>query len=157
MEHSSDLKKAGLKTTQPRLKILQILENADIRHLSAENVYKILLDAGEEIGLATVYRVLTQFESAGLVIRHNFEGGRSVFELNDESHHDHMVCLECGKVFEFYDRTIEERQRQIAQQAGFTIDDHSLYLYGVCQGFRDKGKCSWSGELDQGIFKLKQK
>lgn len=157
MEFTTDLKKAGLKTTQPRLKILQILEGADVRHLSAEDVYKILLESGEEIGLATVYRVLTQFEGAGLVIRHNFEGGRSVFELNDESHHDHMVCLECGKVFEFYDRTIEDRQKQIAHQAGFTIDDHSLYLYGVCRGFREKGKCSWSGELDQGIFKLKQK
>ena len=157
MEFTTDLKKAGLKTTQPRLKILQILETAQVRHLTAEDVYKILLETGEEIGLATVYRVLTQFESAGLVIRHNFEGGRSVFELNDESHHDHMVCLECGKVFEFFDKTIEERQKQIAQQAGFTIDDHSLYLYGVCQGFRDTKKCSWSDELDQGIFKLKHK
>src|SRR5690606_31764141 len=134
MGFTTDLKKAGLKTTRPRLKILNILETADIRHLSAEDVYKILLESGDEIGLATVYRVLTQFEGAGLVIRHNFEGGRSVFELNDESHHDHMVCLECGRVFEFFDRTIEERQRQIAEQTGFTIDDHSLYLYGVCRG-----------------------
>ncbi len=157
MEFSTDLKKAGLKTTQPRLKILQILEDTQVRHLSAEDVYKVLLESGEEIGLATVYRVLTQFEGAGLVIRHNFEGGRSVFELNDESHHDHMVCLECGKVFEFYDRTIEERQKQVAEQAGFAIDDHSLYLYGVCRGFRESGKCSWSGELDEGIFRLKHK
>jgi len=157
MGFTTDLKKAGLKTTRPRLKILNILETAEVRHLSAEDVYKILLESGDEIGLATVYRVLTQFEGAGLVIRHNFEGGRSVFELNDESHHDHMVCLECGRVFEFFDRTIEERQRQIAEQAGFTIDDHSLYLYGVCRGFRDAGKCSWSDKLGEGIFRLKQK
>ncbi|MCZ7597699.1 MAG: ferric iron uptake transcriptional regulator [Gammaproteobacteria bacterium] len=157
MGFTTDLKKAGLKTTRPRLKILNILETAEVRHLSAEDVYKILLESGDEIGPATVYRVLTQFEGAGLVIRHNFEGGRSVFELNDESHHDHMVCPECGRVFEFFDRTIEERQRQIAEQAGFTIDDHSLYLYGVCRGFRDSGKCSWSDKLGEGIFRLKQK
>ncbi len=154
---TTDLKKAGLKTTQPRLKILQILETTDVRHLSAEDVYKILLETGEEIGLATVYRVLTQFEGAGLVIRHNFEGGRSVFELNDESHHDHMVCLECGRVFEFYDKTIEERQNQISDEAGFSIADHSLYLYGVCRGFQERGECSWSETLDNGILKLKQK
>ena len=157
MARKQDLKKAGLKTTQPRLKILHILENTAVRHLSAEDVYRNLLDANEEIGLATVYRVLTQFEAAGLVIRHNFEGGRSVFELNDESHHDHMVCLECGRVFEFFDRTIEDRQKQIAEEAGFAIDDHSLYLYGVCDGFRDSGTCSWSEQPDKGIFKLKQK
>ncbi len=157
MALKEDLKKAGLKTTQPRLKILHILENASVRHLSAEDVYRALLDNNEEIGLATVYRVLTQFEAAGLVIRHNFEGGRSVFELNDESHHDHMVCLECGRVFEFFDRTIEERQKQIAGEAGFSIDDHSLYLYGVCDGFRDQGVCSWAEQPDKGIFKLKQK
>ncbi|GJL82907.1 MAG: ferric uptake regulation protein [marine bacterium B5-7] len=157
MPNQSDLKKAGLKTTQPRLKILKILENADVRHLAAEDVYKILLETGEEIGLATVYRVLTQFESAGLVIRHNFEGGRSVFELNDEDHHDHMVCLECGRVFEFFDKTIEERQKEVAHQAGFAIDDHSLYMYGVCRGFRDNGNCSWVDQPSQGVFKLKQK
>jgi Fur family ferric uptake transcriptional regulator len=157
MEFTTDLKKAGLKTTRPRLKILSILESTDTRHLSAEDVYKVLLESGEEIGLATVYRVLTQFESAGLVIRHNFEGGRSVFELNDESHHDHMVCLECGRVFEFFDRTIEERQNEIAREAGFFIDDHSLYLYGVCRGFRESGQCSRSDSLGEGIFRLKQK
>ena len=142
MSPTQDLKKAGLKTTQPRLRILEILENSKIRHLGAEDVYKILLEGDEEIGLATVYRVLTQFETAGLVIRHNFEGGRSVFELNNESHHDHMVCIECGRVFEFYDKTIEERQNQIAKKAGFVIDDHALYLYGVCEGIKNHGKCS---------------
>jgi Fur family ferric uptake transcriptional regulator len=139
---SSDLKKAGLKTTLPRLKILGILEGDDQRHMTAEDVYKRLLDAGEEVGLATVYRVLTQFETAGLVIRHNFEGGRSVFELNQGGHHDHMVCMECGRVFEFYDKTIEERQRRVAQEQGFIIDDHSLYLYGVCEGMKRDGRCS---------------
>jgi Fur family transcriptional regulator, ferric uptake regulator len=152
---TSDLKRAGLKTTQPRLKILEILENAEVRHLGAEDVYKILLESNADIGLATVYRVLTQFESAGLVIRHNFEGGRSVFELNDESHHDHMVCLECGRVFEFYDSTIEDRQRQIAAEAGFAIDDHSLHMYGVCNGFRENGACSWLDDPQDGIFKPK--
>ncbi len=139
---SNELKKAGLKTTLPRLKILGILENADDRHMTAEDVYKQLLDGGEDIGLATVYRVLTQFEGAGLVIRHNFEGGRAIFEMNDEGHHDHLVCVECGQVFEFYDKAIEERQRKVASDAGFVLDDHALYLYGVCDGMRKNGKCS---------------
>ncbi|MFT5111220.1 MAG: Fur family ferric uptake transcriptional regulator [Parasphingorhabdus sp.] len=152
MPLDKNLKNAGLKTTQPRLKILEILENSTVRHLGAEDVYKILLESEEEIGLATVYRVLTQFEAAGLIIRHNFEGGRSVFELNDESHHDHMVCLECGKVFEFYDKTIEERQSRIANDAGFVIDDHSLYLYGVCEGIKNDGKCSMKGTKSSGIL-----
>ncbi len=138
----AELKKAGLKATLPRLKILKILEATEHPHMSAEDVYKDLLSMGEEVGLATVYRVLTQFEAAGLVLRHNFEGGRSVFEINQGSHHDHMVCLECGKVFEFYDTTIEERQHKIAEKAGFHIDDHSLYLYGVCEGMKKHGKCS---------------
>jgi len=138
----SELKKAGLKTTVPRLKILGILEESNVRHLTAEDVYKELLEAGEDIGLATVYRVLTQFESAGLVMRHNFEGGRSVFELDDEGHHDHLVCVECGRVFEFYDKTIEERQRKVAENAGFVLQDHSLHMYGVCQGMKKNGKCS---------------
>ncbi|MGU9956253.1 MAG: ferric iron uptake transcriptional regulator [Arenicellales bacterium WSBS_2016_MAG_OTU3] len=136
MSESSDLRKAGLKTTLPRLKILSILEQAELRHLTAEDVYKILLETGEEIGLATVYRVLTQFETAGLVIRHNFEGGRAVFELNDASHHDHMVCLRCGSVIEFVDKTIEERQKQVAQDADFQLEDHALYLYGICKNCR---------------------
>ncbi|MBI3574893.1 MAG: ferric iron uptake transcriptional regulator [Gammaproteobacteria bacterium] len=139
---STDLKKAGLKATLPRLKILRILEEAKVRHVTAEDVYKILIAAGEEVGLATVYRVLTQFEGAGLVIRHNFEGGRAVFEINQGGHHDHMVCVECGKIFEFHDIAIEDRQLKVAEKAGFVVEDHSLYLYGVCAGMRKHGKCS---------------
>jgi Fur family ferric uptake transcriptional regulator len=137
-----DLKKAGLKATLPRLKILSILEASEQHHVTAEDVYKELLNAGEEVGLATVYRVLTQFETAGLVIRHNFEGGRSVFEINHGGHHDHMVCVECGKVFEFNDPAIEERQRKVAERAGFAMDEHALYMYGVCAGMKKHGKCS---------------
>jgi Fur family ferric uptake transcriptional regulator len=139
---TDDLKKAGLKATVPRLKILRILEDAKEHHLTAEDVYKKLLAAGEEVGLATVYRVLTQFETAGMVMRHNFEGGRSVFEINHGTHHDHMVCLECGRVFEFMDDAIEERQQRVAQKAGFIVDAHQLHMYGVCQGMRKNGKCS---------------
>lgn len=139
---TADLKKAGLKATLPRLKILRILEEAPAHHLTAEDVYKQLLTAGEEVGLATVYRVLTQFEAAGMVLRHNFEGGRSVFEINHGSHHDHMVCIECGLVFEFVDSAIEERQRRVAEKAGFIVDAHQLYMYGVCEGMRRNGKCS---------------
>jgi len=129
---SQDLKKAGLKATLPRIRVLQILENGHKRHMSAEDVYKALLDAGEDVGLATVYRVLTQFESAQLVVRHHFEGGQSVFELNEGGHHDHIVCTQCAKVVEFMDETIEQRQRKVAEQAGFAIRDHSLILYGDC-------------------------
>lgn len=142
MTDSTNLKKAGLKATLPRLKILSILEEAKVRHMTAEDVYKALLKMGEEVGLATVYRVLTQFEAAGLVIRHNFEGDRSVFELNQGHHHDHMVCVECGKVFEFYDPAIEERQRKVAAREGFIIDGHSLHLYGICEGMKKSGVCS---------------
>ncbi|MHB2040061.1 MAG: ferric iron uptake transcriptional regulator [Acidiferrobacteraceae bacterium] len=142
MTDSADLKKAGLKATLPRLKILSILEDAKVRHMSAEDVYKALLEMGEEVGLATVYRVLTQFEGAGLVIRHNFEGGRSVFEMNHGGHHDHVVCVECGRVLEFYDPAIEERQRKVAEKIGFAVDSHSLYMYGVCVGMKKYGKCS---------------
>ena len=128
-----DLKNAGLKVTLPRVKILQILEKQiDERHLTAEKVYKILLSEDEDIGLATVYRVLTQFEAAGLVTRHHFEGGNSVFELDHGSHHDHIVCMKCGKVDEFTDEVIESRQKEIAQRLGFELTDHSLYLYGYC-------------------------
>ena len=141
-QDSVDLKKAGLKATLPRLKILRILEAAKEHHLTAEDVYKELLSAGEEVGLATVYRVLTQFEAAGMVLRHNFEGGRAVFEINHGEHHDHMVCLECGRVFEFVDDTIEERQKRVAHKAGFLVDAHQLYMYGVCEGMRKHGKCS---------------
>jgi Fur family ferric uptake transcriptional regulator len=129
---SDELKKAGLKATQPRLRILSILEQHGDEHLSAEDVYKALLEAGEDVGLATVYRVLTQFESAGLVIRQNFEGGRSVFELDSGEHHDHIVCLDCGHVEEFVDETIEARQQRIAKRHGFSISEHSLVLYGHC-------------------------
>ncbi len=127
---SQDLKKVGLKVTLPRLKILELLETSSEHHFTAEHIYRKLLEAGEEIGLATVYRVLTQFEAAGLVTRHHFEGGQAVFELNRGSHHDHMVCYRTGKVVEFYDEVIEERQRQIAKEHGFKIKDHSLILYG---------------------------
>jgi len=130
---TNDLRSVGLKVTLPRVKILEILEKqTDQRHLSAESVYKILLSEGEEIGLATVYRVLTQFEAAGLVTRHHFEGGNSIFELNKGSHHDHIVCMKCGKVDEFTDNTIEQRQIDIAKDLGYELTDHSLYLYGFC-------------------------
>jgi Fur family ferric uptake transcriptional regulator len=128
-----DIRKAGLKVTLPRVKILEILETHVDRHMTAEDVYKVLLERGDEIGLATVYRVLTQFVSAGLVERHHFEGGQAVFELNRGSHHDHIVCLQCGQVEEFYDSTIEDCQRRIAEQKGFAINDHSLIIYGECQ------------------------
>ena len=129
---NSQLKKAGLKVTHPRVKILQILENSDDKHLSAEDVFKLLLESGEDVGLATVYRVLTQFESAGIVSRQYFEGGISVFELEDGEHHDHLVCVSCGKVVEFHDEVIEQRQRQLAEDQGFQLTDHSLNLYGKC-------------------------
>lgn len=125
-----DIKRAGLKITQPRLKILDLLENSTDRHLSAEDIYRTLLANGEEVGLATVYRVLTQFEAAGLINRHHFEGGQAVFEIASEDHHDHMVCLRTGKVVEFCDELIEKRQGEIAEQHGFKISGHSLILYG---------------------------
>ena len=129
---SSELRKAGLKVTLPRMKILEILETSKTRHMSAEDVYKVLLEAEEEIGLATVYRVLTQFEAAGLVSRHHFEGGHSVFEMNEGHHHDHIVCNQCGKVVEFVEETIERCQEKVARKAGFSIRDHSLIIYGDC-------------------------
>lgn len=122
--------------TAPRVKILQILETQKThqnRHLSAEDIYKSLLEMGDDVGLATVYRVLTQFESAGLVVRHHFEGGYSVFELDDGEHHDHLVCVKCDKVVEFVDEIIEERQLAIALERNFRITDHSLYIYGICK------------------------
>lgn len=129
MLQRQELRKAGLKVTLPRLKILEILENCDQRHLSAEDIYKELLEVGEDIGLATVYRVLTQFESAGLVTRHNFEGGHSVFELDSGEHHDHMVCISSGEVIEFRNEEIEKLQREIAKQHDFELIDHNLVLY----------------------------
>lgn len=132
MSQSNDLKNVGLKATLPRLKILNLFETSDVRHLTAEDVYRILLAEGVDVGLATVYRVLTQFETAGLLVRHHFEGGKAVFELNQGHHHDHLVCLQCGMVEEFYDPEIERRQEQIAKERGFQIQDHSLYLYADC-------------------------
>ena len=129
MEQRQELRKAGLKITLPRLKILEIFEQSNLRHLSAEDMYKELLDSGEDIGLATVYRVLTQFEAAGLVTRHNFEGGHSVFELDDGEHHDHMVCVESGEVIEFSNEEIERLQHEIAAEHGYELLDHNLVLY----------------------------
>jgi Fur family ferric uptake transcriptional regulator len=128
-----DLRKAGLKVTLPRLKILEILEHSNTRHMSAEEIYKKLLDSSEDIGLATVYRVLTQFESAGLVSRHHFEDGMAVFEINHGTHHDHIVCMDCGAVEEFVDPEIEARQNEIAKRLGYVIEEHSMVLYGRCQ------------------------
>ena len=131
---SQDIRNAGLKVTLPRVKILEMLERKQVsdRHLTAENVYKNLLEQGEEIGLATVYRVLTQFEAAGLVKRLHFEGGNSVFELDRGEHHDHILCVKCGRVDEFTDDTIEARQQEIAQELGYEMTEHCLYLYGIC-------------------------
>ncbi|HSI95218.1 MAG: ferric iron uptake transcriptional regulator [Methylophilaceae bacterium] len=132
MKEPQDLKNAGLKATLPRLKVLSLFETSEQRHLSAEDVYKMLLSTGEDVGLATVYRVLTQFEQAGLLMRHHFEGGKSVFELKQDGHHDHIVCLQCGRVEEFYDEEIENRQKKAATERGFTIHDHSLHIYADC-------------------------
>ncbi|XOV85973.1 MAG: ferric iron uptake transcriptional regulator [Pseudomonadota bacterium] len=129
---SQELKDAGLKITLPRLKIFQLLESSAVHHMSAEDVYKQLLQNDEEIGLATVYRVLTQFEEAGLVVRHHFEGGHSVFELATDDHHDHIVCVKCGRVEEFNDDQIEARQKSIAKSFGFELTDHKLNMYGLC-------------------------
>jgi Fur family ferric uptake transcriptional regulator len=127
---TADIKNAGLKVTLPRMKILELLESTADRHLKAEDIYKMLLDSGEEIALATVYRVLTQFETAGLVTRHHFDGGHAVFEINDGEHHDHLVDISTGKVVEFYDEAIEQRQKEIADKYGFTITEHTMVLYG---------------------------
>ena len=129
---SEDLRAVGLKATVPRRKILEVLESKPGEHLSAEDVYRLLLETGEDVGLATVYRVLTQFEGAGLVERHHFEGGQSVFELDQGEHHDHILCVKCGRVEEFVDDVIEERQRDIAERAGYAMTDHCLYIYGIC-------------------------
>ena len=127
-----DLRKAGLKATLPRMKILEILEQSNQQHLSAEDIYRILLESDEEIGLATIYRVLTQFEGAGLVMRHHFEGGQAVFELDRGKHHDHLICIKCGKIVEFVNPEIEAQQKKIASDNGFKITDHSLIIYGDC-------------------------
>lgn len=133
MEHNKELKKAGLKVTLPRLKILEILQLPENQHISAEDVYKILIDIGEDIGLATVYRVLNQFDDAGILNRHHFEGGKSVFEISHKKHHDHLVCLKCGKVIEFEDPVIEKRQDEVAEKHNIKLTHHSLYLYGECK------------------------
>lgn len=138
MDQNKELKKAGLKVTHPRLLILGILQNPANQHISAEDVYKILIEAAEDVGLATVYRVLNQFDEKGVVERHHFESGKSVFELNNKQHHDHLVCLKCGKVIEFEDDVIEQCQKDVAAQHMMTLTHHSLYLYGECKG--DCGK-----------------
>ncbi|MEQ3640225.1 MULTISPECIES: ferric iron uptake transcriptional regulator [Alteromonas] len=132
MDQNKELKRAGLKVTLPRLKILQILQDPNNQHISAEDVYKILIEQDEEIGLATVYRVLNQFDDAGILNRHHFEGGKSVFEISHKDHHDHLVCLKCGKVIEFEDDIIEQRQEMVAKQHNIKLTHHSLYLYGEC-------------------------
>ena len=132
MSESKELKDHGLKATAPRLKILELMESSHVRHLSAEDIYKLLINSQFEIGLATVYRVLTQFESAGIVIRHHFEEGHSAFELAGEAHHDHIVCVRCGRVEEFHDYEIENRQRIVAKRLGFELTDHNLNMYGLC-------------------------
>lgn len=129
-DNNQALKEAGLKVTLPRLKILEVLQQPNCQHISAEDLYKKLIDLGEEIGLATVYRVLNQFDDAGIVTRHHFEGGKSVFELSTQEHHDHLVCLDCGAVIEFSDEMIEKRQHQIAEKFNVKLTNHSLYLYG---------------------------
>ncbi len=132
MTHVDELKSSGLKATLPRIRILEIFQKSEQRHMTAEDVFKALLAEGSDIGLATVYRVLMQFEQAGLLDRNHFESGKSVFELNEGTHHDHLVCLNCGRVEEFYDPEIESRQRAVAQVRGFELQDHALALYGNC-------------------------
>jgi Fur family ferric uptake transcriptional regulator len=132
LSNPSDLKNIGLKATLPRLRILDLFEHSDKRHMTAEEVYRLLTDDGQDIGLATVYRVLTQFEQAGLLMRHHFDSDKAVFELNHGDHHDHLVCLQCGKVEEFIDAEIEKRQHRIAKERGFAINDHSLQIYADC-------------------------
>jgi len=132
MTHAEELKSSGLKATLPRIKILEVFQRTERRHLTAEDVFKMLLSDGADIGLATVYRVLMQFEQAGLLRRSNFESGKAVFELNEGQHHDHLVCLDCGRVEEFFDPEIEKRQKAVAHARGFELQDHALALYAVC-------------------------
>jgi Fur family ferric uptake transcriptional regulator len=139
MSDPKELKGTGLKVTVPRLRVLDLFQHSDTRHLTAEDVYRKLLGEHSDIGLATVYRVLTQFEQAGLLVRHHFEGGKAVYELNEGKHHDHLVCLQCGRVEEFYDSEIEKRQQRVARDRGFAIHDHQLYLYADCI----KVQCPW--------------
>jgi Fur family ferric uptake transcriptional regulator len=132
MSNVHDLKTSGLKITAPRMRILKLFESSKVRHLAAEDVYRTLMNEGLDIGLATVYRVLTQFEQAGILQRHHFESGKAVFELNEGTHHDHLVCVQCGRVEEFYDSEIEKRQVKVAKDRGFSIREHSLHLYADC-------------------------
>ena len=132
MSTAQDLKTAGLKVTLPRLRIINLFETSKVRHMTAEDVYRLLQGEGIDIGLATVYRVLTQFEQAGLLSRHHFESGKAVYELNEGKHHDHLVCMQCGRVEEFFDAEIEKRQQRIAHDRGFEIAEHALYLYAEC-------------------------
>jgi Fur family transcriptional regulator, ferric uptake regulator len=132
MTDPHELRNTGLKVTAPRLRVLELFQKGPERHMTAEDVYRRLLDEHADVGLATVYRVLTQFEQAGLLVRHHFEGGKAVYELNEGSHHDHLVCLQCGRVEEFFDPEIEKRQARVARERGFAIHDHSLYLYADC-------------------------
>ena len=142
MKHADDLKSSGLKATLPRIKILEIFQHAARRHMTAEDVYKALLLEGADIGLATVYRVLMQFEQAGLLLRSNFESGKAVFEINEGQHHDHLVCLDCGRVEEFFDAQIEQRQREVTVSRGFELQEHSLALYARCT----KANCEHRGK-----------
>ncbi len=132
MTHADELKNSGLKATLPRIKVLEMFQKTEQRHMSAEDVFKMLLNEGAEVGLATVYRVLMQFEQAGILSRNHFETGKAVFELNEGKHHDHLVCVDCGRVEEFYDAEIEKRQRNVAQARGFELQDHALSLYATC-------------------------
>ncbi|MBB5192740.1 Fur family ferric uptake transcriptional regulator [Silvimonas terrae] len=138
MSSAADLKEMGLKATGPRLRIMNLFETSEQRHMTAEDVYRLLLSENIDIGLATVYRVLTQFEQAGILVRHHFETGKAVFEMNQGGHHDHLVCMKCGKVEEFCDPEIEKRQDAIAAKHGFEIQDHEMYLYGLCANCRIK-------------------
>jgi Fur family transcriptional regulator, ferric uptake regulator len=142
MAKPQELKDLGLKATLPRLKVLELLQQSKTRHLTAEDIYKLLLDEGSDVGIATVYRVLTQFEQAGMVKRHHFETGKATFELNEGSHHDHLVCMDCGRVEEFFDAEIEKRQDKVAHDRGFKVMEHALYLYGHCT----KTNCAYRGK-----------
>jgi Fur family ferric uptake transcriptional regulator len=142
MTNAEELKSSGLKATLPRIKILEVFQQASQRHMTAEDVYKLLLNEGSDIGLATVYRVLMQFEQAGILSRNHFEAGKAIFELNEGKHHDHLVCVTCGRVEEFYDPEIERRQQQIAQERGYKLQDHALSLYVVCEREGCSGKTS---------------
>lgn len=140
MNHVNHLKDSGLKVTVPRLKILDLFDSCPNCHLTAEDIYRLLLEEDADIGVATIYRVLTQFEQAGILVRHHFETGKAVYELNRGGHHDHLVCVECGRITEFFDKKIEERQEQIAKEQGYRMIDHALYMYGVCPECQIKNK-----------------